>query len=115
MPQYMLLLRDDPSEWGKLSPEEMQKAMLRYREWRTRSFVVDGQQLDSRTGRVMEKKNGAVGVTDGPFSESREVLGGYYTIEAKDFEEAVKLTMDHPHVDIGTVEIREVMRMSEGG
>jgi hypothetical protein len=53
-------------------------------------------------------------VTDGPFSESREVLGGYYTIEADNYDAAVKLTMDHPHVEFGTVEVREVMSMPEG-
>jgi hypothetical protein len=114
MAQYMLLLRDDPSEWGTLSPEEIQKTMEKYMEWRQRPFCVGGKRLDSMTGRVMAKKDGKVGVTDGPFSESREVLGGYYTIEAKDFDEAVKLSMDHPHVEFGTVEIREVMSMPEG-
>jgi len=114
MPQYMLLLRDDPSEWGKLSPEDMQKAMERYMEWRQRPFCVGGKRLDSFSGKVMTTKDGKVTVTDGPFSESREVLGGYYTIEAGNYDAAVKLTMDHPHVEFGTVEVREVMSMPEG-
>jgi hypothetical protein len=114
MAQYMLLLRDDPSHWAKLSPEEIQKTTEKYMEWRTRPFVRGGQRLDSSTGRVMVKKDGKIGVTDGPFSESREVLGGYYTIEAKDFAEAVALSMDHPHADFGTIEIREVMAMPQG-
>jgi hypothetical protein len=114
MAQYMLLLRDDPSGWGKLSPDQIQKTMEKYMEWRNRSFVVGGKRLDSMTGRVMLKSDGKINVTDGPFSESREVLGGYYTIEAKDFDEAVALSMDHPHADVGTIEIREVMGMSEG-
>jgi hypothetical protein len=113
MSQYMLLLRDVPSEWTKYSPEEMQKWMERYMEWRKRPFVVGGQRLDSMSGRVLLKKDGGVSVTDGPFSESREVLGGYYTIEAKDFDEAVRLSMDHPHVEHGSVEIRELMSMPE--
>ena len=79
-------------------------------EWRNRPFVVGGQRLDM-AGRVMVRKDGKISVTDGPFSESREVLGGYFAIEAKDFDEAVALSMDNPHADlgIGTIEIREVM------
>jgi hypothetical protein len=109
MPLYMLLLRDDRSAWGKLSPEEMQKSMEKYITWMNKPFVVDGKRLDEKTGRLLQKKNGSVAVTDGPFIESREVLGGYYTIKADSFEDAVKLSLDHPHVDFGTVEIREVM------
>ena len=114
MAQYMLLLREDPSGWSKLSPDQIQKTVEKYMEWRNRSFVVGGKRLDSKTGRVMQKNDGNINVTDGPFSESREVLGGYYTIEAKDFDHAVALSMDHPHADVGTIEIREVMSMPQG-
>ena len=113
MAQYLLLLRDDGAAWAKFGPEEMQKTMEKYMEWRNRPFVVGGERLDL-TGRVMVKKDGKISVTDGPFSESREVLGGYYAIEAKDFDEAVALSMDHPHADFGTIEIREVMAMPAG-
>jgi hypothetical protein len=109
MPKYMLLLRDDRQVWGKLGPEEMQKAVGKYLAWRNKPFVVDGQRLDEQTGRLMQKKNGSVSVTNGPFMESKEVLGGYYTIEAANFDEAVKLSNDHPHIDFGTIEIREVV------
>jgi len=108
MPQYLLLLYDNTPKLMSLSPEEMQKATEKYMAWRKKPFVVDGQRLD-QPGRVMQKKNGsAATVTDGPFSESREVLGGYYTIEASSFDEAVKLLHDHPHVDFGSIEIRQV-------
>ncbi len=108
MPQYMLLLRDDRESWNKLGPDEMQRVMERYLEWRSRPYVVDGRRLHEESGRVMHKKNGSVSVTDGPFAESREVLGGYYTIEAESFEAALEFARDHPHVDFGTIEIREV-------
>jgi len=113
--QYLLLLRDDGAAWAKMSPEEMQRTTERYMEWRNRPFVVGGQRLDM-AGRVMAKKDGKISVTDGPFSESREVLGGYFAIEAKDFDEAVALSMDNPHADlgIGTIEIREVMPRPDG-
>jgi hypothetical protein len=108
MPQYMLLLRDDGTAFTKLSPEEMQKAVEKYMAWRKLPYVVDGHRLD-QTGRTVSKQNGSVKVTDGPFSESREVLGGYYTIEAANYDEALKLAHGNPHVDFGTIEVREVV------
>ena len=108
MPKYMLLLRDDREMFGKLGPEVMQKTIEKYFAWRNKPFVVDGAGLIEKTGRVMQKKNGSVSVTAGPYSESREVMGGYYTIEAANFDEAVKLASDNPHVNFGTIEIREV-------
>jgi hypothetical protein len=68
--------------------------------------------LVEKTGRVLQKKNRSVSVTAGPYSESTEVMGGYYTIQAANFEEAVKLSSDNPHVDFGTIEIREVNHRS---
>jgi hypothetical protein len=113
MPQYILLLRDDRQKVrGHESLEEMQKVTERYLAWRNKSFVVGGAGLVATTGRVIQKKNGSgsVSVTAGPFSESKEVMGGFYTIEAASFEEAVKLSSDNPHVDFGTIEIREVIQ-----
>jgi len=103
MPNYMLLLYDDPSGWAKLSPEEMQRATERYMAWTKKPFVVDSKRLAPDAGKVIRGGR----TTDGPYSETKEVLGGYYTIEAADYDEAVKRCMDHPHVDYGTVEIRQ--------
>ena len=109
MPQYVLLLHNDDEAWKKLSPEEMQKKVEKYLAWRNNPFVVGGAGLVRNSGRVIRLKDGAVSVTEGPFSESAEVMGGFYTIEAANYEEAVKLTLDIPHIGLGTVEIREVM------
>jgi len=48
-------------------------------------------------------------VTDGPFAETREHLGGYYLIDAKDLDEAIGIAVRHPGARVGTVEIRPVM------
>lgn len=50
-------------------------------------------------------------VTDGPYSESKEVIGGYYTIEADDYEHAVETAKECPHVDFGTIEIRAIEKV----
>ncbi len=107
MAHYMLLLRNEPNRWTGLSPEEMQKMTEKYFEWRTRPFVLDGQGLVDTTGRVVGK--GGSTVTEGPFSEAREVVAGFYTVEAADWDEAVKLALTNPHVSSGSIEIREVI------
>jgi hypothetical protein len=109
MPKYILLLRGDKEQaYAQLSPEDIQKVIERYFAWQKRPFVVGGAGLIDKTGRVLRKKDGRVSVTEGPFSESREVMGGFFTIEAASFEEAVELSSDNPHLDFGTMEIREV-------
>ena len=58
---------------------------------------------------MLRSKGGRPSVTDGPYSEMKEILGGYYTIEAADYDAAVKLALDHPHMEYGgTIEVRQV-------
>ena len=108
MPQYMLALYDDPSGWKKLSPEEMQKAVEKYMAWGKRPYVVQGKRLGGDLGRVLKGVNGKARPTDGPYSETKEVLGGIYLIEAKDYDEAVQRTLDHPLLEHGTIELRQL-------
>ena len=99
MPQFMLLLYDNPTDWQKVSPEEMQKALEKYYAWTRKPFVVDSKRLAGDAGKVMRGSK----TTDGPYSEAKEVLGGYYTIEASDYNEAVARSQDHPHLEYGGV------------
>jgi hypothetical protein len=108
MPQYMLALYDDPSGWMKLSPEEMQKAVEKYMAWGKKPYVIQGKRLGTDTGRVLRNTNGKPRATDGPYSETKEVMGGIYLIEAKDYDEAVERTLDHPHLEHGTIELRQL-------
>jgi hypothetical protein len=109
MPNYMLLLYDNPSNWQKLSPEEMQKATEKYMAWSKKPFTKDGKRLGDDPGRVIRSQGGKPRATDGPYSETKEVLGGFYLIEAANYDEAVQRTLDHPHLEIGgTVEVRHV-------
>lgn len=107
MAQFMLLLYDDPSKWGTFSPEEMQKAIEKYSAWRKKA--VDSNRLAEDPGKVIRSHSGKSRVTDGPYSETKEVLGGYYTIEATNYDDAVQKALTHPHLEYGgTVEIRQV-------
>jgi hypothetical protein len=109
MSQYMLLLYDDPSGWQKLSPEEMQKAIEKYMAWTKKPFTLDSKRLGQDTGRVIRSISGKARATDGPYSETKEVLGGYYLIEASSYDEAVARALDHPHLEYGgTIELRQL-------
>lgn len=108
MPQFLVVLRD--SEWDpeSMSPTEIQSVMTRYREWVTR-IKGEGHKLRDNEGRVLRRNgSGAISVTDGPYAEAREVLGGFLVIEAPDYDAAVKLCNDSPHFHFGTIEIRQV-------
>jgi len=109
MPKYMLLLYDNRQGWKNLSPEEMQKGVEKYMAWTKKPFVVDSKRLGEDAGRVIRSGQGKARVTDGPYSETKEVLAGYYTIEAANYDEAVQRTLDHPHLEHGgTIEVRHV-------
>ena len=115
MSKFMLLLYDSPSAmqyFQKLSPEEMQKAVDKYMSWTKKPFCVGSQRLGTDAGRVIRSDNGRPRAMDGPFSEAKEVLGGYYMIEAANYDEAVKLSLDHPHLEHGgTIAVRELYQM----
>lgn len=109
MSQFMLLLYQNTSGMGNLSPEEMQKALEKYMAWRNKPFTVGSQRLANDPGRVLRSQNGKPRASDGPYSETKEVLGGYYVIEAANYDEAVQRTLDHPHLEYGgTIEVRQL-------
>lgn len=107
MPQFMLTLRDSGTFPQDISPEEIQSILERYNTWSAKVRGTGHKLFDSE-GKVVVRKDGGVAVTDGPYVESREVIGGYYLIEADDYETAAKLVEDCPHLDFGSIEIRRV-------
>ena len=116
MPKYMLLLHDDPSVFASVGPEEMQKIIEKYMAWgarlRTAGVFVAGDKLTDEPGRVMRGRSGQVRVTDGPYSEAKEVLGGYYMIQAASYDEALNVARDCPQLEYGgTIEVRQVADM----
>ena len=115
MPQFMLALYDPPEameRFQQLSPEEIQRIIEKYKAWTTKlrqtGRYVASQKLKEVGGRVVRKRDGQVHVVDGPFSETKEVLGGFYVIEASNYDDAIAQIRDHPHLDFGTIELREV-------
>ncbi|MBI4907418.1 MAG: transcription initiation protein [Acidobacteria bacterium] len=116
MPKYMLLLHEPATlaeRMGReLSPEQIQAMILRYKDWAgglaAAGKLAGGDKLQDMTGRVLKSNAGSVHVTDGPYVESKEVIGGYFVLDAASYDEAVELSRGCPHLEFGAVEIREV-------
>jgi len=76
-------------------------------ELRERNAWVIGDQLEPpRRARTVRRRGGRVTVTDGPFAETKEAIGGFDLIEADSFEEAVEIASRHPVAESGTIEVR---------
>ena len=72
------------------------------------------EKLQEEGGKMVTWKNGRVTVTDGPYSETKEVVGGYFTIRAASYEEAIEIARDCPFLDSGTISIRQADPMGCG-
>ncbi len=66
-------------------------------------------------GRVVRGANGKMTVTDGPFAESKEILGGFWIVEATSYEQIQRDLANHPHLAAGSLEVREIDDMSARG
>ena len=76
-------------------------------ELRERNAWVIGDQLaPPRRARTVRRRNGRMTVTDGPFAETKEAVGGFDLIEAEDMDEAVEIASRHPVAAIGSIEVR---------
>ena len=113
--QYMLLIYDDESSWSKMSEAEQQASFSQWMEF-TQGIVKSGHfragdALEATsTATTVTMRDGKVITTDGPFAETKEQLGGYYLIEAKDLDEAVQIAARIPSVPRGgKIEVRPVM------
>ncbi len=111
--KFMLALHDDPSAFESLSPEEMQKIVQRYNEWAgalaKQGRMAGGEKLTDEPGQILRREGAKNTVKDGPFSETKEVLGGFFLILADSYEDAVAVCQDCPHLDYGgTIEIRAI-------
>ena len=117
MPKYMLLLHDDPTAFAGLSPEQMQKVIEKYMTWgrrlREAGYISESHKLADEPGKVMRGQSGRVRVIDGPYSETKEILGGYYVIAADSYDQAIDRARDCPHLEYGgAIEVRQVDMMS---
>jgi hypothetical protein len=116
--RYMLLIYSDPAlrqqEIGEQNQADEMQAYGTYTEGLIKRGVMRGgdplQGADSAT--TIRVRNGQRLVTDGPFVETKEVLGGYYLIEARDLDEAIEIAAACPGARTGAMEVRPIMELS---
>ena len=114
--QYMLLIYNNEKDWQTMSEADRNAAFGEYMKFtadiKASGHYKAGDALQPvHTATTVRVRNGKTQTTDGPFAETRETLGGYYLIEAKDLDEATKIAARIPDARIGngSVEIRPVM------
>ena len=119
--RYLMLLTD-PSEaverWQQLTPEEAKAEREReipkwgaFMQWAgEQGLELDGLELDSpHTAKAIRAKNGDTVVTDGPYPETKEVIGGYFIADCDDLDQAIEVASRIPIAETGSVEIRPLV------
>ena len=112
--KFMFMIYHDENELQALPEREMQTLVdsaLDYDDEIRRSghYIVSDALQPARTARTIRVRAGKVSTTDGPFAETKEQLGGFYMIEAKDVNDAIQVAGKIPSAKTGTIEVRPVM------
>ena len=112
--KYLLLIYSDETQWAAMSEAEGQEIMAEYMKY-TGDIHKSGNYLGGdalqpvATATSVRVRDGKRLTTDGPFAETREQLGGFYLVEAKDLDEAIKLAAGIPASRTGSIEVRPIM------
>ena len=111
--QYLLLIYSNEAQIAALDQATTAALMNEYREF-TQGIIKGGQfkagdrLKPTSTATTVRVRNGKTATTDGPFAETREQLGGYYLIEAKDLDEATAIAARIPGAKVGSIEVRPI-------
>lgn len=117
--KYMLLIYDDEAKMMNMSPEEMESDMQTWfafdAETQAATTVLGGEPLNpTSTATTVRMSGGVPVITDGPFAETKEQLGGFYLIEADDLDEAIAIASKMPNLPSGgCVEVRATIEMPQ--
>ncbi|MCP3385147.1 MULTISPECIES: YciI family protein [unclassified Bradyrhizobium] len=112
--QYLLLIYRNEAQQGQMAPADYQKLLAEYSAY-TQSIVQSGHfkagdgLQPTKTATTVRVRDGKTLATDGPFAETREQLGGYYLVEARDLDAAIELAARIPGAREGSIEVRPVM------
>ena len=112
--KYMLLIYHDEQSWDAISESERQQIYGDFRKLREEllqsgRFVTGSQLQPITTATTVRVRDGKELVTDGPFAETHEQLGGYFLIEAENLDEATSIAARIPSAKTGTVEVRPLV------
>ena len=118
--RYLLSIYGDESGWNEVTPEQSAQIMAAYeafgREAREAGAFIGGEGLQpTATATTVRVRDGERLLTDGPFAETREQLGGFYLLECANLDEAIGWAAKIPGVAQGSVEVRPVMDYEAAG
>jgi hypothetical protein len=116
--RYLCLIYEDEKWWEKATEADMQKGMADYTAFtesiKKNGNYVGGEALQpTKTAKSVRVRNGKISTTDGPYVETKEQLGGYYLITAKDLNDAVQVASRIPGAKNGTIEVRPIMEFDQ--
>jgi hypothetical protein len=111
--QYLLLIYDAEKQFAQLPATELGALMADYNKFTTDiratgHFVGANRLQPVSNATTVRVREGKTQITDGPFAETREQLGGYYLIEAKNLDEATAIAARIPSAKIGSIEVRPI-------
>ena len=114
--RYLLMICTDESAMEAASPAEAEASMAEYaafgEEMGRRGVLKDGARLrPTSDATTVQVRDGEVLTADGPFAETKEQIGGYYLVEAKDLDEAIAIAAKNPGAKYGTIEVRPIWAM----
>ena len=111
--KYMLLIAGDPNGVSDVSDDEMFQEYGKFtQEILDSGEMVSGDPLQGvETATTVRVRDGKRTTTDGPFAETKEVLGGYYIVDVKDLDRAIELAAKIPGARVGAIEVRPVMEL----
>jgi hypothetical protein len=112
--KYLLLIYENEAARGAVPEAERGKIFQEYVDYskriRKNGNYIGGEALQpTSTATTVRVKNGKTLTTDGPFAETREQLGGFFFVEAKNLDEAIKLAAEIPGARTGSIEVRPIM------
>ena len=110
--EFLLMIYDEESRWVKLSEAEQVAETEGFNRFGQKfaAHIKGGNALQpTMTAKTVRLRDGKSLVTDGPFAETKEQLGGYYLIEAKDIDEAASIAGNIPWARFGSIEVRPIM------
>lgn len=115
--KYLCLIYDAESVLNSMPQAEMEKMMGEYRAFgeahRQSGHILGSNRLRPvDTATTVRIRNGKVSTTDGPFAETKEQLGGYFLIEARDLNEALQIAAKLPSARTGSIEVRPIWEMA---
>lgn len=114
--QYLLMCCFDEARWNAIPEEERDRIMSEYKAFveahvKSGHYVTGGKLDESRTAVTLRKPDGKRTITDGPFAESKEQLGGYHLIDCANLDEALAIAEKIPTLPAGgTIEVRPMLR-----